>query len=231
MKNAKTMDELVPKTIETLTAMEIRKSRPERSEKSSIDEPGRKPKRRVSDSAWQRKWFDLDVFDPKVRRMADKAEAYCHRFFHNNKDKTLLIIAGPSGTGKTHVARKLHDYGVMIGIMAWTHGHWSEVPRTTCMNWAEIVAELKDRQQSYLDEMMMADLLILDDVGAERDPWGIGKDTLCQVLTRRERRFTVITTNATADEWGEKWDRRIADRLFRNSDIIELSGVESYSLK
>ena len=38
----------------------------------------------------------------------------------------------------------------------------------------------------------------------------------------------MITTNIPVGEWGVKFDARIADRLFRNSVIVDLFGLPSY---
>jgi hypothetical protein len=43
--------------------------------------------------------------------------------------------------------------------------------------------------------------LIIDDLGAGHDPSGVGTDKLCQVLSRREEMWTLITTNIMPVAW------------------------------
>jgi DNA replication protein DnaC len=50
------------------------------------------------------------------------------------------------------------------------------------------------------------------------------------VLSRREQQFTVITTNIAPDNWNTRFDIRIADRLMRNTNVVDLSGVPSFAV-
>lgn len=83
-----------------------------------------------------------------------------------------------------------------------------------------------------MDDAFENDLVILDDIGAETDQYksGIPNDKLCQILSRREKRFTVVTTNIAPQNWMERFDGRINDRLCRNSVILDISGVPSYAI-
>jgi len=82
-----------------------------------------------------------------------------------------------------------------------------------------------------IHDAMDSDLLIVDDIGAENDPWKICADKLCQVMSRREKRFTVITTNIQPAQWAQVFDDRINDRLLRNSVVVDISNVKSYSIR
>jgi len=53
-------------------------------------------------------------------------------------------------------------------------------------------------------------------------------DKLCQILSLREKRWTLVTTNVKPSEWVEKFDLRTASRFTRSSTIIDLSGVPEY---
>jgi DNA replication protein DnaC len=79
-----------------------------------------------------------------------------------------------------------------------------------------------------MQDCIDASLLALDDVGAETDRHHVGTGKLCQILSRRERRFTIVTTNIQPDFWEVKFDRRVSDRFLRNSIVVDLSAVPSY---
>ncbi len=115
---------------------------------------------------------------------------------------------------------------------AWDKG--GRVPSATFSRWAETVDDFKKDEKlgraGILPELMDADLLLLDDVGADDDPWKVGVNKLCQILNRRETKFTVITTNFPPDQWPQRFDTRIADRLLRNSEVVDLFGVPSYAM-
>ena len=81
-----------------------------------------------------------------------------------------------------------------------------------------------------MEDAFNADLVVIDDVGSENDPWKVCADKFCQILSRREKKFTVVTTNVTPEQWTERFDGRINDRLMRSSVVNQLS-AESYSLR
>jgi DNA replication protein DnaC len=92
-----------------------------------------------------------------------------------------------------------------------------------------VVDDFKGGDYSVLGDMFEVDLLVIDDIGAEHDPSKSGVNKLCQILSRRETKFTVITSNISPAHWPERFDTRIADRLLRNSEVIELWSVPSYA--
>lgn len=98
------------------------------------------------------------------------------------------------------------------------------------MSWPEVANELNEKNFSSMQGLMDHELIVLDDVGAENDPWKVCADKLCQIMSRRESKFAVVTTNAAPDKWTEVFDGRITDRFLRNSVLVDLSGVPSYAL-
>ena len=100
----------------------------------------------------------------------------------------------------------------------------------TLLRWPEATDGFKAGEYGCIEEAINAGLLIIDDVGAEHDPSRNGTDKLCQVLSRREKRFTLLTTNIKPEAWAERFDVRIADRLLRNSVVLNLA-CESYALR
>ena len=98
------------------------------------------------------------------------------------------------------------------------------------VNWPRRVDEMKAGDWS-VDGLEEADLLILDDVGAEHDPSKVGLEKLYLILERREWRWTIVTTNEAPQFWEEKFERRIADRLMRNCEHVDLSDLPSYAAR
>lgn len=92
-----------------------------------------------------------------------------------------------------------------------------------------MVDGFKQGQWDVIDTLIDDFLVVIDDIGAEHDPSKIGMEKLCQVLSRRENKFTVITTNITIDQWPEKFDERVFSRLNRNTTLIDLSEVPDYN--
>jgi len=117
---------------------------------------------------------------------------------------------------------------------AFDEGGWrggKALPSVGFYRWPEIVDAFKENCYDVVEDLIAADLLILDDIGAEHDPSRNGASKLCQVLSRREYRFTLVTTNIRPDAWGSVFDARVADRLLRNSEVLTLFGLPSYAVK
>ena len=157
-------------------------------------------------------------------------EAYCGRWFRNNQSESLLMLCGEVRTGKTHLAKKIHRFAVASAFKAFEKGNWGieRMPSVDYIAWPELARQLSEKNWSYMEDAYAASLLVLDDIGSENDPWKICADVLCQILSRREKMFTVVTTNVMPGGWAEKFDVRICDRFLRNSVVVDLSGVRPY---
>ena len=182
---------------------------------------------------WQQKWLKLSVAHPDLQRLADAAEGFCARWLKNSSEKTLLVIIGNFGSGKTHTARAIHRYCMAASVVAFEGKNWGrhKIPSVAFISWPEAASAFAEKQFGIMDDAANDDLVIIDDVGAENDPWKICADKICQILSRRERRFTVITTNIPPINWTDKFDGRINDRLLRNSVVVDVSDVPSFALR
>jgi DNA replication protein DnaC len=145
----------------------------------------------------------------------------------------LLVLCGDTGTGKTHAARAISRYCTMASMTAFEGGKWGarRIPSTAFVPWPEAANQFGDKNFSAMDDCCGNDLVTLDDVGAENDPWKVCADKLCQILSRRENRFTVLTTNIAIEAWPTVFDTRISDRLVRNSKVVDMAGVPSYAAR
>lgn len=131
-----------------------------------------------------------------------------------------LVIHGPNGNGKTHLA-------AAIALNLLSKGKpvlFMRVP-----DLLEFLRHAYDEHSLFIQSMgefgsmtllerletiRRAPILILDDLAAESDsPWV--REKLYQILDFRtvERLPTVITLNIGPEEWEEKLGARIADRL------------------
>lgn len=163
--------------------------------------------------------------------MADSAERWAGRWYRNKPQPALLVLAGHSGTAKSHTALRLWDYCERAAYNSFEAGSWVNplhVPSILFLRWPEVCTGFDANEYGALNDAMESDCLFIDDIGSENDPWKKHADKLCQILTRRERKFTAVTTNVGAANWSAAFDKRIADRLLRNSDVVELRETKSY---
>lgn len=181
---------------------------------------------------WIKSRLNLDHHHPDVAKLESAIFLFCSGFAANPMRGQKLVIFGNNGVAKTKCCR---------AVKRWVHERKLELPLVQgedlnaavvecCMvNWAQRVDRMMagDWDISHLISVPMA---IIDDIGAEHDPTHVGAEKLYVILESREFKWTLITTNTSPDLWEEKFERRIADRLLRNSVMLDLSNVPSYSI-
>ena len=167
--------------------------------------------------------FDFS-FQPSIDRKLIKelsTLAFVERAEH-------LILLGPPGVGKTHVA-------VALGVKAVEAGH-----RVLFLSLDALLTKLKrardeNRLERQLQQWVYPKLLILDEIGylplAREDA-----SLLFRLIQRRyERGAMILTSNKGFVDWGEVFGdpvlaTAILDRLLHHATTINIKG-ESYRLK
>lgn len=141
------------------------------------------------------------------------------------KECMNVLIFGPSGTGKTHLA-------VAIGAELVTSGYRVLFTRTTELLQKLQIAKRNFALQSALEKLDKYDCLILDDFGYVHKN-EVETSILFELICGRyERRSLMITCNQPFQEWDQIFeDKRMAiaavDRLVHHANILELQ-AQSY---
>ena len=139
-----------------------------------------------------------------------------------------ILLVGPSGTGKTHLATGL-------GIIACGQGRKVRFFRVTEL--ITLLLEAKEERQLLRLRQQLAklDLLILDELGYVPASKA-GAELLFDVFaTAYERHSLIVTTNLPFENWtevlgSERLTGAALDRLTHRCQILETTG-ESYRLQ
>jgi len=141
-----------------------------------------------------------------------------------------IVLLGPSGVGKTHIAIAFAYKAIMSGI------------KTRFISAADLmlqlsVAKKQDKLKSYLQRTVLAPrLLVIDEIGYL--PFGREEANLFfNVIAKRyEKGSLILTSNLPFTQWATAFanDQTLTaamlDRLLHHAHIIQITG-ESYRLK
>jgi DNA replication protein DnaC len=170
----------------------------------------------------------LEQFDFALR--PELKRAVMVRFFDSAfvEKAGSLILVGPSGLGKTHLAVALGTKMVQLGY----HARF-----LTAQQFANAIlaAEGRAAVDRALQPLLRCDLLILDELGYLPLAPQVGPALYELIAGRYERGATVVTSNKSLATWGELVGdsalmMAITDRLLHHGEVFYLRG-SSYRMR
>jgi DNA replication protein DnaC len=141
------------------------------------------------------------------------------------EEKVAVLIAGPTGTGKSHIAQALGHCAIRQGY---------DVLFTTQSKLLGLLqaARATNTFERRFQALAQTNLLIIDDFGLKPIRPPQDEDFHDLIADRYERRATIITSNLDFPEWGDAFPNRLLgaatlDRLRHGAYRVVLDG-ESY---
>lgn len=223
IREAQPIAETLERALQSLTTL---KPREESSFGKRLIEAG--PQRQL---AWVSRLLKLEPYHPDVKRIEQGICKFVVGFVKRPERGSRMVLYGTNGNGKSHSARKLvrwvNDWKLELPLV-WQTEESFRHPKALFVNWPRRVSEFK---QGHWDtnDLLEPELLVIDDIGAEHDPSKMAAEKLYLVLEDRAQRWTLITTNYPPAEWEGRFERRIADRLFRNCEHVDLTRLPSFA--
>lgn len=164
--------------------------------------------------------------DHTDQRNENIARKYVANFDAMRKQGTGLLLCGQVGTGKSFLAACIANELINQGA--------------PCLmtNFSRIISRVSEKfggDQKYLDNLNRFDLLIIDDLGAERDTeftW----EKVMNVIDARYRAGLplIITTNFGPKDFADRGDirrQRVFSRLKEMCILLEVRGTDRRSRK
>ena len=172
----------------------------------------------------QMKDWTFENDDRANEKLSNMAQRYVNNFDTFFKDGKGLLLVGGVGTGKTYIAcmiaNALIDKGYPVLVT----------------NSARILSTLQGNfnKQEYLDSLNQFKLLVIDDLGVERNT-EYAKELVYNIIDSRYRAGLpmIITSNLTLEKMATETDladKRVYDRILERCYPVAVSG-ESRRMK
>lgn len=169
--------------------------------------------------------FETFQTDKNTAEAKLAAERFCNELQSNPK-ATGLMLVGPYGCGKTHLAASIVHRCAEFGIA----GVFVVVP--------ELLARIRTsyrtgdgKAEAVIDMAKRAKLLILDDLGAEKASEWVKEQLYMLVNYRYEHMLpTVVTTNCSGAELEQELGRRTLSRLVEMTKPVNIHASD-YRMK
>lgn len=145
------------------------------------------------------------------------------RYYKGANNNT--IFTGKAGTGKSHLS---------MAVLQVVNEHSDPYRKCLFVSLDELMRRIKDsfnNKKSYYTEQRMidllteADLLVLDDLGAEtgavtteRTATDFTTRTLYAIINGRMNKPTIITTNLNSKDMAKMYDSKLISRMFRGAE-------------
>lgn len=160
--------------------------------------------------------------DRKNARLSDSMMEYANQFPECLKMQKGLLLYGPVGTGKSY-------YAACIANQVIDNGYKAKM--TSFSRLTDTLQGMFGGRQEYIDSLNDYHLLVIDDLGAERNSSsGYMQEIIYDIIDSRYLAGLplIVTTNLTAGELKNPQDvryQRIYDRILERCHPVEIDGV------
>lgn len=179
----------------------------------------REKRRMICFAETNMKNWNFENDDRKNPQISASMKRYAEQFQEFSKEGKGLLLYGTVGTGKTY-------YGACVANLLIDNGY--DVLMTNFASITNKIQGMFEEKQQYIESLNKYDLLVIDDLGAERKTEYM-QEMVFNIIDSRYRsgKPLIITTNLTAEELKKPQEigyQRIYDRILERCIPIKVEG-------
>lgn len=168
---------------------------------------------------------DYSIFEnKKIPALFQRFEIWANK---KNKEKTNLVVLGPSGTGKTFFCQCLASEFIK-------QGKYTLYKTAFAMNqdFLKYHTTFTEDKYKFIEPYINCDVLIIDDLGSEQIFKNTTVEYLYLVLNERvqNRKITIINSNLEQNDFFSKYGERCTSRIL-NKEISYVVVFEQSDLR
>jgi DNA replication protein DnaC len=170
--------------------------------------------------------------DPRLAKFLEAAATFAASV--NFTRPYWLTLSSQSGTGKTMLARAVYRQFMEQNRFELSYDRArNRIQGNTAMfvDWRKFCDNVRGGAYELVEDVCEEWFVVIDDLGSERDTTGFIAAATDRIFNSRRGKWTLITTNLSVSEIGDRVDPRVASRLLRDANQVVEIDVPDWNLR
>ena len=173
---------------------------------------------RLSDLDWSR----IDG----AERVRERIEAWARGAMARTSDRPIIVLCGPPGTGKTHIAAALTLHACVTrphARPAWLR--WSRV-LDVMGRMSDVDPDEQERRRALRARLDASGMVVIDELTTQGGEWGTRELERIVSTAVDERRPLIVTTNESPAQARAAHGDRAWSRIAGAGEVVDVRGFD-----